>query len=116
MQIKTWNPSFTDKESKDLAYWERNVLALHFADPSKGDGWYNDDVSVGDPHQPPEVVIGTAPRYEGWRRVISLQNGSITFHVPDDFALGNLPQIERNWDGHTTEEKWRRILVAKGIK
>jgi len=111
MTVKVWNESFTDKESKDLAYWERNMLALAFADPSKGDGWYNDD----------EVALGNAgeghwaPRYPGWRRVISLRNGSMTFHVPDDFEVGNLPQIERNWDGHTTQEKWKRVQLARGI-
>lgn len=106
MTIKVWNESFTDKESKDLAYWERNMLALAFADSSKGDGWYNDDMDIG---------RARVPRFEGWRRVISLRNGSMTFHVPDEFPVGNLPQIERNWDGHTTKEKWERVQRERGI-
>lgn len=107
MKIQTWNDSFTDKQSKDLAYWERNVLALKYAD-----GWYNDDVEKG--HFSDNSWFG--PRYEGWRRVLSLEGGKITFHITDDFDVGNLKQIERNWDGHTTEEKWARILEARGVK
>ncbi len=84
-------------------------MALHFAD-----GWYYDDVPRLS-HTADEIV-GHEPRYEGWRRVLSLQNGSITFHVPDEFDVGNLKQIPRNWDGHSTPVKWRSILERRGIK
>ena len=83
------------EQSKDLAYWERNVLALHYAD-----GWYYDRES----------------NFSGWLRVLSLEGGKINFHIPDDFDVGNLPEILPNWDGHTTKEKWTRILSLKGIK
>lgn len=92
--VKVWKPEMTDAESKDLAYWERNVLALHYAE-----GWYNDDQN----------------NYPGWRRVLSLDGGRITFHIPDNFGVGSLPQIQPNWDGHTTEQKWTRILVERGL-
>ena len=91
--IKVWNDRMSDKETADLAYWERNTLALHYAD-----GWYEDRQS----------------NYDGWLRVLSLDGGKITFHIPDDFDVGNLKQIEPNWDGHTTEEKWRRVFGLKG--
>jgi hypothetical protein len=111
MIIKTWHQDMSDKETADLAYWERNMLALHFAD-----GWYNDDIS-----ETIEFGVLTGgmllrARYDGWRRVLSLQNGRITFHIPDDFDVGDLVKIEPNWDGHTTEEKWRRVAEARGIK
>jgi hypothetical protein len=110
MGIRLWYPGMPDKETKDLAYWERNVLALRYAD-----GWYNDDVTFEEP-----VPGGTQdilrPRYEGWRRVLSLEDGAITFHIPDNFKVGNLPEIKPNWDGHTTEEKWLRILQDRGIE
>lgn len=93
--IKTWNPGMALEETKDLAYWERNVLALKYAD-----GFYKD----------------TENNYPGWLRVLSLEGGKITFHIPDDFNVGDLPEIEKNWDGHTTEEKWKRILIERGIK
>ena len=95
MEIKIWNKDMSAEETKDLAYWERNVLALKYAD-----GWYKDFES----------------NFPGWLRVLSLENGSITFHIPDEFNVGDLPEIQPNWDGHTTEEKWKRILQYRGIK
>ncbi len=95
MEIKVWHEGMSDAESKDLAYWERNMLALAFAD-----GWYNDDVS----------------NFTDWRRVLSLSNGKITFHIPDNFDVGNLQQIEPNWDGHTTKEKWEYVARSREIK
>lgn len=95
MKIKTWHRGMTDSDAKDLAYWERNVLALKYAD-----GWYRDYQN----------------NYPGWLRVLSIENGKITFHIPDDFPVGDLPEIERNWDGHSTEEKWRRILEERGVR
>lgn len=91
--IKTWKPEMSDKETADLAYWERNVLALHFAE-----GWYEDREN----------------NYPGWLRVLSLDGGKITFHIPDEFDVGNLAKLSSpTWDGHTTEEKWRRILYSR---
>lgn len=95
MEIKTWNQNMSPEEKKDLAYWERNVLALKYAD-----GFYED----------------LENNYPGWRRVLSLEKGTITFHIPDDFDIGNLPQILPNWDGHTTEQKWKRILSERGVR
>lgn len=93
--IKTWHEGMSVEETKDLAYWERNVLALKYAD-----GYYEDHDN----------------NYEGWLRVMSLEGGKITFHIPDDFEIGNLPLIDANWDGHTTAEKWQRILADRGIE
>lgn len=107
MRIRTWNPAMSLEETKELAYWERNVLALHFAD-----GWYEDTVWSDDAAHPNGHLV---PRYDGWRRVLSLEGGKITFHIPDDLDVGTLPEIKPNWDGHTTEEKWLRILREKGI-
>ena len=110
MKIKTWTPEMSVEDTKDLAYWERNVLALHFAD-----GWYNDDVlDLLDARH--SDVMAKRPRYDGWRRVLTLEDGAITFHIPDDFDVGNLPEIRNNWDGHTTEQKWTRILEARGVE
>lgn len=98
----------TSLVGEDLAYWERNMLALYFAE-----GWYNDDLDFtpvpgdGDPYR--------GPRYPGWRRVLSLAHGKITFHIPDEFDIGNLLEIRCNWDGHTTAEKWQRIADMRGI-
>lgn len=91
---RTWSPDLTETEAKDLAYYERNMLALRYAD-----GWYYD----------------TDNNWDGWKRVLSLDGGKMTFHIPDNFDVGNLKQIEPNWDGHTTEEKWARIDRLMGI-
>ncbi len=122
--MKAWRKGMTDKEAADLAYWERNMLALRYAD-----GWYNDDIDVIKeeifavflPEDAPidasrRRSIEKQPRYPGWRRVLSVDDGTLTFHVPDDFDLGNLPEIIPNWDGHTTEEKWQYVACLRGIK
>ena len=101
MKIKTWHDGMSDKETADLAYWERNMLALRYAD-----GWYNDDVLIR--VMDDSVYVS---RFQGWRRVLSLDGGRITFHIPDDFDVGNLPEIAPNWDGHSTELKWARIMT-----
>lgn len=75
-------------EGKNLAYWERNMLALRFAD-----GWYYD----------------TDNNWDGWKRILSLDGGKLTFHIPDDFPIGNLLAIEPNRDGHTNGVKWSRV-------
>lgn len=106
--IPTWTEKTTDKEAKDGAYAERNMLACLLVKMSnmyarlaygghipKGheSGWY---AQQGD-------------EYDGWSRVISLDGGAITFHVPDSFDIGDMPEIKPNWDGHTTEQKWAHV-------
>lgn len=106
-----WHEEMSTEETKKLAYWERNMLALLVAtlnndldnrtgckQPPFGSGWYHHG------------------EWDGWARVISIDEGRITFHVPDDFDLGDLPQIEPNWDGHTTKEKWKRVMAFCGVK
>lgn len=105
MKPLSWNAEMTLEDQKDLAYWERNMMALMFANYARHaqskmvHGWYK--------HQ--------GDGFDGWSRVISLCDGKMTFHVPDDFDLGDLPEIPPNWDGHTTEEKWARVMLACGI-
>lgn len=101
---KGWNEHMSPEDSKNLAYWERNMLALFLAhiefmiSPGHS-GWYFDEQN----------------NWDGWKRVISIAKGAITFHIPDDFDVGDLPKIENNWNGHSTEEKWRRIAKACGV-
>lgn len=73
-----------EKETADEAFYERNMLALLYAD-----GWYW--------HDEWKVLVINSPA------------GQLTFHVPPDFDTFNLPQIKPCWDGHTTEEKFNRI-------
>lgn len=82
------------KESVKIAYWERNMLALYYAD-----GWYYDNEN----------------NWDGWKRVLALEGGKMNFHIPDDFDVGELEQIEPTYDGHTTIEKWKRVSDIMGI-
>jgi hypothetical protein len=111
MKIPCWKEGMSDAETKDVAYMERNLLALRFAD-----GWYLD--VVPDPHA--IVAPGAKPpvkaRYPGYARVLSLDSGMMTFHIPDDFDVGNLRPIQPNWDGHTTRQKWEAVFALFGIK
>ena len=86
--IPCWNKNMSLEETKDLAYLERNLLALHYAD-----GWYYD----------------TDNNWDGWKRVLSLMCGKMCFHIPDDFEVGTLQEIKPNWDGHSTIQKWNRV-------
>jgi hypothetical protein len=87
--IYVWNERLPLKEQVEGAYWERNMIALYYAD-----GWYFD----------------TDNNWDGWKRVLSIDNGKLTFHIPDNFEVGNLKEISPNWDGHSTKEKWEKIL------
>jgi len=102
---KGWTPEMSPEETKNLAYWERNMLALMLANEINEQcgfnltcGWY------------------AHGEWKGWSRVISIWNGYITFHVPDDFDMGDLPEIKPNWDGHDTQEKWKRIAECCGVE
>lgn len=106
---KGWHEGMSLEDTKNLAYYERNMLALLMATTvnaieenfgfSHSNGWYFD----------------TDNNWEGWLRVISLNHGQVTFHIPDDFDLGELPQIQPNWNGHSTEEKWQYVKEECGI-
>lgn len=102
MKPYVWKEGMSATEQKNGAYWERNMLAVLMAVESNNhcktlgleedSGWY--------------VHNG----WEGFSRVISIYKGAITFHIPDDFDLGeDLPLIEPNWNGHSTLEKWEFV-------
>lgn len=85
----------------DKVYHQRNMVALTLANAFKGSGWYYDAENMDSPSN----------------RVIKINHpeGQMTFHVRNDFNLGDLPQIEPDWDGHTKNEKWARMEIACGI-
>jgi len=110
VKIYEYNEGLTLEEQRDGAYWERNMLVLYLAkfikdlneitgETGESCGWYYD----------------TDNNWEGWKRVISI-GGDITYHIPDDFDVGELPEIKPNWDGHTTKEKYQRMMCYCGCK
>lgn len=108
--VKGWNSTFSLEDSKNLAYFERNMLAV-FIGLICNDSWENhpdfDLLKCG------YYVHG---EWEGWSRVISLFGGQYTFHVPDEFDIGRLPLINANWDGHSTEDKWTKMMEICGME
>lgn len=115
MKIYEWKDGMTAEESKDGAYWERNMLALLLS------SFMNNIVreavkEITPDYYPCGWYYDTDNNWDGWKRVISINNGTITFHIHDDFDIGFLPQIEKNWDGHTTKEKWTMIMKECGCK
>lgn len=114
--MKTWKPGMTAQEEADIGYWERNMLALLLANLMNRYANQLSNVSIGGPYPFP-LPCGwyTHGEWIGWSRVISIDEGAYTFHVPDDFDMGDLPEIANNYDGHTTEDKWRLAMKVCGI-
>lgn len=110
MKIYEWHEGLSLEESKNGAYWERNILALFMASQinamcradnlPESCGWYYD----------------TDNNWDGWHKVLSLYKGKVTFHIPDDFDIGYLQKIKPNWNGHTTKEKWEHVMNMCGCK
>jgi hypothetical protein len=119
MKPFVWQEGMSLEEAKNGAYWERNMLAVYF-------GCYANKAFRSYLDRNPELKETFGDKvpcgwyihgeWEGWSRVISLFDGQYTFHIPDDFDLGNkLPQIEPNWDGHTTYKKWEGMMSKLGM-
>lgn len=119
MKPYVYQEGMSAEEQKDGAYWERNMLALVLANMLNKQAIKDHNRLYGHSkdHQynlPCGYYIHG--EWPGWSRVISINNGEYTFHVPDDFNIGSLPLVEPNWDGHTTEEKWQRLMNLCNIK
>lgn len=121
---KGWHEGMTAEEEKNLAYYERNMAVLYLANYSNR--VWNDtityEISKGvdiskatKGGQPSGWYLDNRSEMAGWSRVISVHHGKFTVHVPDDFHMGTLPQIDNNWDNHSTEEKWKRVKQYCGI-
>lgn len=84
----------------DSVYRERAHLVAHLAASNPSTIGYHD------PEEPEWAVV-----------IIDLPTGQASWHVsPDDMDLfGHVHQSEINtWDGHTTEEKYRRLDADSG--
>lgn len=82
------------ENAKNEAYRQRNEIALHFSD-----FWYRHD----------------DPDFEGWQRVIGWWDGdkAVTFHVPDDFDLGDLEEVPATPYFYTDDEKWEALRIPR---
>lgn len=122
MSVQSWHEGMSPEEEASLAYWERNMLAVKFGVYANLVWEANNDLRRVEGLEPDSRPAPCGwyrhqgEGFEGWSRVISLFDGKITFHVPDDFDIGTkLPEIEPNWDGHTTVEKWKRVMKSCGM-
>lgn len=89
------------REDKNLAYWERNQLVRFLSTqypsylmrhPDSDEKWEND-----------------------WRWIVCINTvvGQMTWHIHDS-ELDNFKHLEikeNDWDGHSTEEKYQRLLL-----
>jgi hypothetical protein len=97
------------ERQKNQAYSERNKVVAALAHLLSRNIFRNTRVGVAQ-HDP------TDKDWENdWRTilVIELPTGQVTWHFHDSekYLLEGLPILDDyKWDGHTTEEKYRRLL------
>ncbi len=82
--------------SKVNAYFDRNQAVMAFAKLAMQLG-YNVGISI-DPHEPDWPVL-----------TVDLPDGQVGWHLPKQELVGNWPKYKKPWDGHSNEEKRRRI-------
>ncbi|MBD2201573.1 hypothetical protein H6G33_09460 [Calothrix sp. FACHB-1219] len=95
------------KEDKNYIYRERNILLaflcniLYSADPSIVERWLH--------------PVEDKDWEEDWRNIIVIQlneEEQYSWHIHDSelYLFHWLPLRENKWNGHTTEDKYRRII------
>jgi hypothetical protein len=97
------------ESQKNNAYSERSKVVAALARLINANVWFKACVGVAQ-HDPNDTTWES-----DWRTilVIELPTGQITWHFPDSekSLLEGLPVIDNyQWDGHTTEEKYKRLL------
>ena len=90
-------PGVGDADEADGAYRERNAVVAALI---RTNGW-------------PTCVV-PAPDEDGWWIVYAeTPQGQVSWHFgPDDESFTGFPMRHAySWDGHTTEEKYRRVAA-----
>jgi HrpA-like RNA helicase len=91
---------------KNAAYWERNQLVALLSKIYPA--WIE---------RHPETDIAWE---DDWRNVVFIETsqGQASWHIHDS-ELENFAHLERregrSWDGHTTEEKYKRLAAIKPV-
>jgi hypothetical protein len=92
------------KEEKNNAYWERNQLVVFLSK------FYKSHLSL----HPEEDEYWE----DDWRNLVCvhLPTGQASWHIHDSEVkyFAHLPYEPNHWDGHTTEEKYKRLAGALG--
>lgn len=103
-----------DKQ-KNQAYAERNKVVAALARLVNANIWFKATVGIA-------MHAESDTNWESdWRTilVIELPTGQLTWHFHDSekYLLEGLAEIkDYKWDGHSTEEKYKRLLNFVGIK
>lgn len=118
MQGYTYQKGITPEEEAEKAYWERNMLAFKYA---KRVNCYEAFLHslLGKDEKDFEPICGwyydENHEMDGWSRIVALDSGTICFHIPDNFDVGDLPEIKPTWDGYTTKEEWDLVAFDCGM-
>lgn len=57
-----------------------------------------------------QVGIAPDPAEPGWPVVyINLPTGQVSWHIPSDELVSQLPSYQHSWDGHSSDEKQERV-------
>lgn len=98
--------------------WERNMMALQYA--LRVNSILSGMFAAMHVPCPKECLCGWYDAGEcgtdHFSRILSLDGGEITFLIPDDFNVGNLPEIEPNGQNRTDFDQWNQIAENAGFK
>ena len=87
----------------DDAYFDRNQAVMALGRMAQRLGY-----KVGlkeDPNEPDWPVL-----------MIDLPTGQVGWHLPKDDVVGDWPEYDGEWDGHTLDEKRKRLdAFIKGL-
>ncbi len=93
------------RAQKDVAYKERDKCLALAARLAQSAGYI---CGIGK-HQPEDE-----PGWEGWTNVVFMELGGkqLSWHIHDSelSMFDFLPRVKWKWDGHTTGEKYERLL------
>ena len=109
-----------ERKAKDQAYWERNQLVVALSKlfpawigyhPAEDKEWEDDWRTIVYIKIPVEKTF-----FDGRER--PLHDGQISWHIHDDDKkyFSHLDPGIEEWDGHSTEEKYNRLLTIKDTK
>lgn len=86
----------TTSTTKEDAYYDRNQAIMALAKLAIQQG-YTVGVKI-DPNEPNWPVL-----------MVDLPTGQVGWHLPKDELIGEWPEYKKEWDGHTLNEKRKRM-------
>jgi hypothetical protein len=88
--------TINQSSTKDDAYFDRNQAVQAMAKMARQLGM--------------KVGLQRDPNEPGWPVLtIDLPTGQVGYHLPEDQVVGDWPEYEKEWDGHSLAEKRDRV-------